>query len=82
TTTYIPPQLPDGVLFAESAEDVKAAVRACATHKVPVIGFGTGTSLEGQINAAHGGISIDFSRMNRVLEVNPEDLDCTVEPGV
>ena len=82
TTTYIPSQLPDGVLFAVSAEDVKAAVRACATHKVPVIGFGVGTSLEGQVNAANGGISIDFSRMNRVLEVNPEDLDCTVEPGV
>jgi D-lactate dehydrogenase (cytochrome) len=49
---------------------------------VPVIPFGTGTSLEGQINAPNGGISIDMSRMNRVLEVNAEDLDCTVEPGV
>ncbi|MFS8145540.1 FAD-binding oxidoreductase [Rhizobium sp. BR 249] len=82
TTTYIPSQLPDGVLFAESAEDVKAAVKVCAAHKVPVIGFGTGSSLEGQVNAASGGISIDFSRMNRVLAVNPEDLDCTVEPGI
>ncbi|WP_454849857.1 FAD-binding oxidoreductase [Rhizobium binxianense] len=82
TTTYIPAQLPDGVLFAERAEDVKAAVRACAEHKVPVIGFGTGSSLEGQVNAPNGGISIDFSRMNRVIEVNAEDLDCTVEPGI
>jgi D-lactate dehydrogenase (cytochrome) len=82
TTTYIPAQLPDGVLFAETAEDVKAAVRVCAEHKVPVIGFGTGSSLEGQVNAPSGGISIDFSRMNRVLEVNAEDLDCTVEPGI
>jgi len=82
TTTYIPAQLPDGVLFAETADDVKAAVKVCAEHKVPVIGFGTGSSLEGQVNAPSGGISIDFSRMNRVLEVNAEDLDCTVEPGI
>jgi len=82
TTTYIPAQLPDGVLFAGSAEDVKAAVAICAALKVPVIPFGTGSSLEGQVNAPSGGISIDFSRMNRVLDVNAEDLDCTVEPGI
>jgi D-lactate dehydrogenase (cytochrome) len=82
TTTYIPAQLPDGVLFADTADDVRAAVKVCAEHKVPVIPFGTGSSLEGQVNAPRGGISIDFSRMNRVLEVNAEDLDCTVEPGI
>ncbi|KAA0700298.1 FAD-binding protein [Neorhizobium sp. P12A] len=82
TTTYIPPQLPDGVLFVETSDDVKAAVKVCAEHKVPVVPFGTGSSLEGQVNAPNGGISIDFSRMNRVLEVNAEDLDCTVEPGI
>ena len=82
TTTYLPAQLPDAVFFAESAEDVKAVVKACAAHKVPVIPFGTGSSLEGQVNAPEGGISIDFSRMNRVLAVNAEDLDCTVEPGI
>jgi D-lactate dehydrogenase (cytochrome) len=82
TTSYIPPQLPDGVLFAQSSEDVKAAVKVCAEHKVPIIPFGAGSSLEGQLNAPCGGISIDFSQMNRVLEVNAEDLDCTVEPGV
>ena len=82
TTTYIPAQLPDGVLFAESADDVTAAVKLCARHKVPVVPFGTGSSLEGQVNAPNGGITIDFSRMNRVLEVNAEDLDCTVEPGI
>ena len=82
TTTYIPSQLPDGVLFAESADDVTVAVKLCARHKVPVVPFGTGSSLEGQVNAPNGGISIDFSRMNRVLEVNAEDLDCTVEPGI
>ncbi len=82
TTTYIPSQLPDGVAFVETSEDVKTIVRTCAEHKVPVIPFGTGSSLEGQVNAPNGGISIDFSRMNRILAVNAEDLDCTVEPGV
>jgi len=82
TTTYLPAQLPDAVFFAESADDVKAVVKTCAAHKVPIIPFGTGSSLEGQVNAPEGGISIDFSRMNRVLAVNAEDLDCTVEPGI
>uniref|UniRef100_A0A7C1PDM5 D-lactate dehydrogenase (cytochrome) n=1 Tax=Agrobacterium albertimagni TaxID=147266 RepID=A0A7C1PDM5_9HYPH len=82
TTTYLPSQRPDGVVFAESSEDVREVVRICATHRVPVVPFGTGSSLEGQVNAPCGGISIDFSRMNRVLSVNAEDLDCTVEPGV
>ena len=54
---------------------------AC-THRVPIIPFGAGTSLEGHINAPHGGLSLDFSRMNRVLAVNERDLDCVVEPGV
>ncbi|MCY0146240.1 FAD-binding protein [Hoeflea sp. G2-23] len=82
STTYIPGQLPDAVVFPESAEEVKMIVRACADHQVPVIAFGVGTSLEGHVNAPHGGISIDMGRMNRVLKVNAEDLDCTVEPGV
>lgn len=51
TTTYLTTQLPDGVVFAETTDDVKAVVKACATHKVPVIGFGVGSSLEGQVNA-------------------------------
>ena len=82
TTTYIPSELPDGVLFAASTADVQDAVRFCAAHRVPVIPFGTGSSLEGHVNAPGGGISIDTSAMNRVLAVNPEDLDCHVEPGV
>lgn len=82
TTTYIPAQLPDGVVFVETADEVKAIVGLCAELKVPVIPFGTGSSLEGQVNAPQGGISIDFSNMKRVLEVNAEDLDCTVEPGI
>jgi len=82
TTTYIPAQLPDGVVFVENAGEVQAVVKLCAELKVPVVPFGTGSSLEGQVNAPHGGISIDFSNMKRVLEVNAEDLDCTVEPGI
>ncbi len=65
TTSYIPSQLPDGVLFVESSEDVKTVVRLCTAHLVPIVPFGTGSSLEGQVNAPLGGISIDFSRMNR-----------------
>ena len=82
TTTWVPPQRPDGVLFVETAEDVKAIMRIAGDHRVPIVPFGTGSSLEGQVNAPSGGFSLDFSRMNRVLEVNPEDLDCTVEPGL
>jgi D-lactate dehydrogenase (cytochrome) len=82
TTSYIPNQPPDGVVFAQSTEDVQEVVRACAEHRVPVIPFGTGTSLEGHTNAPGGGISIDLMQMNRILAVSPEDLDCTVEPGV
>ena len=82
TTTYIPTQAPDGVALPETTEEVQEIVRACAEHRVPVIAFGVGSSLEGHVNAPGGGISVDTSRMNRVLAVNPEDLDCTVEPGV
>jgi len=82
TTTYLPAQLPDGVVFVEDAEEVKAVVKACAAHEVPIVPFGTGSSLEGQVNAPSGGISIDFTRMNRVLQINAEDLDVVVEPGV
>ena len=57
-------------------------MRLCAAHRVPVVAFGTGTSLEGQVNAPRGGICLDFRDMNRVLAVHAEDLDCAVEPGV
>lgn len=82
TTTYIPNQAPDGVVWPESTAEVQEIVRICAEHRVPVIAFGVGTSLEGHVNAPGGGISVDTSRMNRILAVNAEDLDCTVEPGV
>jgi len=76
----VPP--PDAVVFAESAEDVAAAVALADRYEVPVIAFGTGSSLEGHLLAVQGGISIDVSRMNRVLRINDEDLTVTVQPGV
>jgi len=73
---------PDGVAFVESTEEVSEVVKICAAHKVPIVPFGTGTSLEGHVGALQGGISIDVSHMNEVLAVNSEDLDCRVQPGV
>ena len=73
---------PDAVVFCETTEDVAAVVSLADRHAVPVIPFGVGSSLEGHLLAVQGGISIDLSRMNRVLRVNPEDLTATVEPGV
>ena len=74
--------LPDAVVFCRSTEEVQAAVRICAEHRVPMIPFGTGTSLEGHISAIHGGITLDVSEMNEILEVNAADLDCRVQAGV
>ena len=78
--THVPP--PAAVVFAESTQDVADAVALCAQHKVPVIPFGVGSSLEGHLLAVQGGISLDVSRMNQVLHVHAEDLTVTVQPGV
>jgi D-lactate dehydrogenase (cytochrome) len=80
--TWIANQPPDAVVFPQSTDDVQDAVRICVQHKMPVVPFGTGTSLEGHINAPFGGVTIDFRDMNRILAVHAEDLDCVVEPGV
>ena len=82
TTTYLPNQAPDAVIFPDCTNDVREIVKICAAYKVPMIPYGTGTSLEGHVNAPGGGISVDTARMNRILTVHPEDLDCVVEPGV
>jgi D-lactate dehydrogenase (cytochrome) len=77
-----PPMLPDAVVFAQSTDDVAWVARQCNAHKVPLIAFGTGTSLEGHVLAVQGGISLDLSGLNRIVSVNPEDLTVTVQAGV
>ena len=76
------PMLPDAVVFAHSTEEVAAAVSLCNQYKVPLIPYGTGTSLEGHILALSGGLSIDLLQMNRVIAVHAQDLTVTVQPGV
>jgi D-lactate dehydrogenase (cytochrome) len=80
--SYFPYALPDVVVFVESTEEVRDVVNICRRHRVPMIPFGVGTSLEGHILAVEGGVSIDLSRMNKVLQVHEEDLDAVVQAGV
>ena len=80
--SWHPPQTPHVVCFARSTEEVADIVRLCAASKTPVIAYGTGTSLEGQVQAVRGGVCIDLSQMNQVLEVYSDDLDCRVQAGV
>ncbi|MBC7164364.1 MAG: FAD-binding protein [Roseovarius sp.] len=80
--SYFPLSPPDAVAWPESTEEVARIVAACARHRVPVVGWGTGTSLEGQAQAFSGGVVVDFSRMNRVLEVAQADMVARVQPGV
>jgi D-lactate dehydrogenase (cytochrome) len=75
-------QLPDAVVFAHTTDDVAFTVQQCAATRTPIIPFGVGTSLEGQIAAVRGGISLDLSQMDKVLSVSADDLDCRVEAGV
>ena len=74
--------LPDVVVFPHTNEEVAGIVRLCHASRIPVIAFGIGTSLEGHVAALYGGVCIDLSQMNRMLEVNGEDLDCRVQAGV
>jgi D-lactate dehydrogenase (cytochrome) len=80
--SHFEPALPDAVVFARSTEEVVALVKLCASAQVPIVPFGAGTSIEGNALPIAGGVSLDLSEMNAILQVNPEDLDCTVQAGV
>ena len=82
TLTWIPNQPPDAVVYPHDTQEVSEVVTLCAQHGVPVIAFGTGTSLEGHVNAPYGGVCVDLSQMKRIVAVHAEDLDCVVEAGV
>ena len=82
TTSRIPQQLPDAVIFAQSAEDVSDVISVCHDTGCPVIAFGVGSSLEGHVNAPYGGICIDMNGMDKILQVNSEDMDVVIQPGV
>ena len=82
TLTWIKNMPPDAVVFPQSTEEVAEIVTLCSEHGVPVIAYGTGTSLEGHVNAVYGGVCVDLSQMKRIVAVNGDDLDCTVEAGV
>ena len=82
TLTWVKNQPPDIVVYARTTDEVSEIVKLCAAKGVPIVPFGTGTSLEGHINAPEGGVCIDLSLMNRIIAVHEEDLDCVVEAGV
>jgi D-lactate dehydrogenase (cytochrome) len=77
-----PPAMPDGVAFIERTEEAAQLLALCHAHGVPVVPFGAGTSLEGHVTPVRGGISLDLSRMDAVLELNAPDMDCRVQAGV
>ncbi|KPP86771.1 MAG: D-lactate dehydrogenase (cytochrome) [Rhodobacteraceae bacterium HLUCCO07] len=80
--TYFSMTPPDAVAYPESTQEVSQVMKICAAHAVPVTGWGTGTSLEGQAMAFSGGVVVDFARMNKVLSVHQGDMDAAVQPGV
>jgi D-lactate dehydrogenase (cytochrome) len=80
--SYLPPALPDVVCFPRSTHEVSEIVKISARHRIPVVPFGAGTSVEGQVNAIRGGITIDLKEMNKIVRVSVEDCDATVEAGV
>ena len=80
--SYFPYALPDVVVFVRTTEEVRDVVNICRAHRVPMVPYGVGTSLEGHILAVKGGVCIDLSQMNQVLEVHEADLDAVVQAGV
>jgi D-lactate dehydrogenase (cytochrome) len=77
-----PPVLPDAVAFIETSEEAGRVLAICNQHGTPVVPFGAGTSLEGHVTPVRGGISLDMSHMKRIIEINPQDMDCRIEAGV
>ncbi len=73
---------PDAVVFPETTDEVRRVVTACAVHGAPIIAFGIGSSLEAHVNAIRGGVSIDLTRMTKVLRLSADDMDVTVEAGL
>lgn len=82
SVTALSHEYPDGVVYVLSSDDVVKVVQVCARHKIPMVAFGAGSSLEGQLNAPFGGICLDFSRMDQVVSFSPEDMTVTVQPGI
>ncbi|MEM7392547.1 MAG: FAD-binding protein, partial [Verrucomicrobiota bacterium] len=80
--TLLKAQPPDAVLTLTTTEEVVMAAALCRTYDVPIVPFGAGTSLEGQVNAPRGGIAFDFGTMNKILNIDPQNLTATVQPGV
>src|SRR5687768_7946669 len=80
--SYFPYAPPDAVVFPQNTDEVRDVVNICRRHRVPMIPYGVGTSLEGHILAVQGGVCIDLSHMNQVLAVHEEDLDAVVQAGV
>jgi D-lactate dehydrogenase (cytochrome) len=80
--SYHRPALPDVVCYPRTTDEVSEVLKISADCQVPVVPFGAGSSIEAQVNAIHGGITIDLREMNKVLRVAAEDLDVTVEAGV
>lgn len=80
--SYHEPALPDVVVFPKTTEEVKKIVGIANEHRIPVTAFGIGSSLEGHVIPYEGGISVDFSQMNGILEVNPHNFTVRVQPGV
>ncbi|MGR3479889.1 FAD-binding oxidoreductase [Salipiger marinus] len=80
--SHFPLTLPDAVAYPDTVEEVAQIMRVCAAHDCPVVGWGAGSSLEGHGLAVRGGVVVDFTRMNRVLQIRPADMDVTLQPGV
>ena len=80
--SYFPIHAPDAVVYPKTTEEVVFLVNVCQEANIPLIGYGIGTSLEGHTSAINGGICVDFSKMCKVLEIDPYNMSATLEPGV